>query len=73
MCLITGDNLGFQCINGLAESFNANFFCHFCKNHREITQTQKLEVVESLRTIENYKQDVLTNDFSTTGINSNCM
>ncbi|XP_033212124.1 uncharacterized protein LOC117169728 [Belonocnema kinseyi] len=73
LCLLLADNLGFHSITGLVESFSANFFCRFCKQHRLITQSQKREDPQILRNIQNYEMDVLNNDCSLTGVKSNCI
>lgn len=73
LCLLFGDNVGFHSITGLVESFSANFFCRFCKQHRLVTQIQTREDPEKLRTVRGYEADVLINDYSKTGIRSECI
>ncbi|XP_043481648.1 uncharacterized protein LOC122510809 [Leptopilina heterotoma] len=73
LCLLLGDNKGFQSINGFVESFNANYYCRFCKEHRTTMRQQKKENLEMLRNIINYEVDLRTDNFSITGIKSRCI
>ncbi|XP_039649874.1 uncharacterized protein LOC120555261 [Perca fluviatilis] len=36
---VTGDNLGLHTLLGYVESFNANYFCHFCLVDKQTSQT----------------------------------
>lgn len=56
--LILGDNLGLNGILGYVESFRANYFCRFCKTHRDQTHVDKVERPETLRKVEDYLTDV---------------
>lgn len=62
--LILGDNLALNGILGFVESFKANYFCRFCKTHRNETYTCCSERPESLRDVIDYERDVasLTED-----------
>lgn len=69
--LIIGDNLGLNSVCDFGKSFSSNFFCCFCKAHKTLTHTLVEEDQMLLRNIENYTQDVITNDFSQTGVSQN--
>ncbi|XP_052120479.1 uncharacterized protein LOC127748910 [Frankliniella occidentalis] len=68
--LLLGDNLGLNSVGGFAEGFTANFFCRFCKTHREVTQTQIVEDVTTLRTKESYVADLAIDCMKLTGVKS---
>ncbi|KAK3924516.1 Cystathionine gamma-lyase [Frankliniella fusca] len=70
--LLLGDNLGLNSVGGFAESFTANYFCRFCKTHKNVTHTQSIEDVSSLRTEQSFADDISTNNVSLTGIKGNC-
>lgn len=65
---VTGDNLGINSILGFQECFVANFFCRFCKIHRDQCHTLCNSNSEELRTVNNYKVDVEINNPKNTGI-----
>jgi len=67
--LITGDNLGINCICDFSKSFSANYFCRFCKVHKNVSHYLTEEDQTLLRNIHNYTDDVEKNDFSQTGVN----
>lgn len=69
--LIIGDNLGLNSICDFGKSFAANYFCRFCVAHKTLTHTLGKEEQTLIRNIENYNQDLETNDFSQTGITQN--
>ncbi|KAK3933004.1 Eukaryotic translation initiation factor 3 subunit A [Frankliniella fusca] len=71
--LIIGDNKGVNGITGFVESFSANFYCRICKQHRDESRIQTLENDNLLRNPDNYQEDVLLNDYSLTGIKSECV
>lgn len=73
IAFIIGDNLGLHTILGFSESFRANFFCRFCKCHRNETQVLCYENVNLLRNESNYTLDLEVNDVSKTGIKSFCI
>lgn len=73
LCLLLADNLGLYSITGFTESFNANFYCRFCKEHKEVMKRQVRENVLLLRNKENYEADVLINNVSLTGIKDRCV
>lgn len=67
LALLQGDNLGLhQMLNFL--SFNANYYCRFCKRSREECQIDVEEYDTFRRTIKNYKEDVDLQRPSETGI-----
>lgn len=65
-----GDNLGIHTVLGLAKSFQANFYCRFCKLHRDEMRLQTTENKNLLRTAESYWQDIFLDDVSLTGLRS---
>ncbi|KAK3915050.1 Kinetochore protein spc7 [Frankliniella fusca] len=71
--LIIGDNKGVNGITGFVESFSANFYCRICKQHRDESRIQTLENDNLLRNPDSYQEDVLLNDYSLTGIKSECV
>lgn len=73
LCLFLGDNKGFYSVNGLVESFNANYYCRFCKEHRNTMRTQTKENRLILRNVINYEEDLRINNVSVTGIKSRCI
>lgn len=65
---IIGDNLGINTVLGFTRSFQANFFCRFCKTHKDDAKTQTEENKSLLRNNENYWHDIFSDDLSSTGI-----
>ncbi|CAD6232813.1 GSCOCG00012245001-RA-CDS [Cotesia congregata] len=59
LSLILGDNLGVHSLFGLTESFNAKYFCRFCKTERSNIQKITLENQCKLRDVNNYDNDLL--------------
>lgn len=53
LAMILGDNLGLNTILGFSGSFQANFFCRFCKEHRDESHTSCFENTNLLRNIQN--------------------
>lgn len=70
--LVIGDNLGVNTVLGFS-TFNANYFCRLCKEHRNITQTSCEENSAVLRNKENYQNDVAAKSLTFTGINESCV
>lgn len=66
--LLIGDNLGLNSMLGFVESFAAKYFCRFCKSPNHVTATQCVEDASTLRTFNNYNEDVTVNDYSLNGI-----
>lgn len=67
--VIVGDNLGLNSMMGFVESFNAFYYCRFCKTPK--CEMQKLLVLNEdtiLRDKQNYEMDVRLNSQSLTGI-----
>jgi len=73
LCQILGDNLEQHAMTGFVELFNADYYCRFCKEHKNITRRQLRENILVLRNKINYEDDVLTNDVSQTGIKIRCI
>lgn len=70
--LLLGDNLGVNSVGGFVECFTANHFCRFCRTHKTDIATQCVEDRDSLRTKENYEEDLSVNNVSVTGVKNNC-
>lgn len=68
-CLTMGDNLGIHTLHGFSKSFVANFFCRFCEMSLQDCRNTFEELSELIRVREKYENDVLLNEFSSTGIN----
>lgn len=66
---VCGDNLGLHSILGFSEGFTANFPCRMCKMHRNECQLATTENQEKLRSVINYRNDLIVNNFSATGLN----
>ncbi|XP_052130760.1 uncharacterized protein LOC127751350 [Frankliniella occidentalis] len=70
---ILGDNLGLHSILGFAEGFTANYSCRFCRMHRDDLQRMTHVPANLLRTVENYAEDVQTNNLPLTGVFEECV
>lgn len=69
LVLLQGDNLGLhQMLSFL--SFNANYYCRFCRRSREECQVDVEEHCMFLRTVQNYDKDLNLQRPSETGIRS---
>ncbi|XP_066585871.1 uncharacterized protein [Prorops nasuta] len=68
--LICGDNLGLHSILGFHESFNSNFYCRFCREHKDIMHIQVKENKTKLRNLQNYTHDV---EHLTAGVKEDCL
>ncbi|KAE8737756.1 hypothetical protein FOCC_FOCC016777 [Frankliniella occidentalis] len=67
--LIICDNLANNAIHGFVGSFRACHFCRFCKMHRDQIRVHYRSVPANLlRTVANYREDVLADDAYETGI-----
>lgn len=74
ICLLTGDNLACHSLGGFLESFSANRFCHFCLTDRQTAQCVFDDDHQEFRDKINYKEHVLQNNPSLTGIKtSSCL
>jgi len=73
LCQILGDNLGQDAITGFVESFNADYYCRFCKEHKNTMRRQMRENIMVLRNRINYEADILSNNVSQTGIKTRCI
>lgn len=71
--LLIGDNLGLNSILGFSKSFNANFYCRFCKIPKSKANVAIIEDPTLIRNQSNYEQDLIIQDFSITGISDNCI
>lgn len=69
--LMVGDNLGLNSICDFSKSFSSNYFCRFCKARKTLTHRFGEENQILLRNVDNYTQDVETNNFLLTGITQN--
>jgi hypothetical protein len=71
--LILGDNLGLHNICGFVESFSANMTCRTCK----VTRNNMIQLFQEdsslLRDMNNYRQDLRTNNVSLTGVKEECI
>lgn len=73
LILLQGDNLGLHILLGFAQSFNSNFFCRFCKSHRDVcSKLTNINQVER-RTKENYETDLSLNNVTLSGIKESCI
>jgi len=72
-CLLLADNLRFSSITGFTESFNANYYCRFCKEYKLVMRKQVRENLLLLRNTKNYEADILINNVSLTGIKNRCI
>ncbi|XP_055907606.1 uncharacterized protein LOC129942617 [Eupeodes corollae] len=71
--LIVGDNLGLNSLFGFVQSFTAKRYCRGCTRTRSEMKADNKEILLSLRTKENYENDLLQDNFLETGIKSNCI
>ncbi|CAH1114912.1 unnamed protein product [Psylliodes chrysocephalus] len=56
--LVLGDNLGLNSILGFTTSFNANYFCRFCKMHKNTCHYSNTCHDSILRNEQNYINDI---------------
>jgi len=66
--LILGDNLGLNTILEFSKSFSANYYCRFCKVDKSEAKTLFVEKKQLMRTVDNYNNNINTNNFINTGI-----
>lgn len=62
--LVIGDNLGLNYFLNFSKSFSSNYFCRFCRAFK--ADTQQLSCCKDpklMRTVENYKLDILDVNF----------
>lgn len=69
--LFIGDNLGLNSIFGFSSSFNATYYCRFCKSPKEEMQKLCREDPVAMRNKSNYELDCGKNNFKVTGIKEN--
>lgn len=65
---VIGDNLGVHSMLGYAGSFSANFYCRFCKAHRNRAQVMLQEDASLLRNFNTYESDIQQCNLSETGL-----
>ncbi|XP_052119544.1 uncharacterized protein LOC127748766 [Frankliniella occidentalis] len=65
---LLGDNKGLNSISGLVEGFTANYCCRFCKSHKNVTHTQSVEDSSTLRTKDDYTNDLEVGNARLTGV-----
>lgn len=70
LALILGDNLGLHSMLGLNESFNATHYCRFCRCNKDEASYSLFEIVNLLRTPENYEDDLSSLNY---GIKERCI
>lgn len=71
--LLLGDNLGLNSVGGFVECFTACHYCRFCKIDKYQAYTQCTEDPALSRTKENYVQDLALQNYTLTGVKSNCV
>ncbi|XP_029674533.1 uncharacterized protein LOC115242409 [Formica exsecta] len=69
--LVLGDNLGLNSALGFTESFNATYFCRFCKMSKNDSHSCPVKRTDLLRTEQNYNNDLLLNNMKETGVKEN--
>nr|XP_018905242.1 PREDICTED: uncharacterized protein LOC109035885 [Bemisia tabaci] len=71
---LIGDNLGLNCIGGFSQNFStSNYFCHICKAHKDEVKYLVREAEHLLRTVPNYRSDLMKNNSRNTGIKERCI
>ncbi|CAG9818760.1 unnamed protein product [Phaedon cochleariae] len=73
LILLQGDNLGLHMLLGFSQSFSSNFFCRFCRVHRDVSLKSAKINADERRTKENYEADLSLNNVSLTGIKESCI
>ncbi|KAB0790664.1 hypothetical protein PPYR_14890 [Photinus pyralis] len=73
IALVTGDNLGLNSFLNFNKSFSSTSFCRLCKTNKIECHKQVIENSASMRTIENYEDDLDLNNPALTGIRSECI
>ncbi|XP_062539082.1 uncharacterized protein LOC134207373 [Armigeres subalbatus] len=64
LTMVQGDNLGIHTLLLLSGSFNATFYCRFCRRSKQELQKDCKEHEEFLRNVQNYTNDLRTMDKS---------
>lgn len=64
--LVLGDNLGVKNLLGFGKSFNISKYCRLCD--RTKTELRKDLTESTLRSVAQYNEDVLKNDYQSTGV-----
>jgi hypothetical protein len=73
LALILGDNLGLHSITGFVESFSSNFSCRNCKVSKNNMAQLFQEDATLLRNMDNYMEDLRTNNVTLTGVKHECI
>lgn len=70
LLLILGDNLGLKFYFRFNESFQSNYFCRFCKIHKNEAKHQVVGDEEDSRNVDNYDNDYLSLSY---GVKEKCI
>lgn len=70
---LIADNLGYNQMLGLVECFVANYPCRICRLKLDQIQILCWDDHTAYRTVENYEEDLQTNNYSLTGVKTPCM
>lgn len=68
LAIMLGDNLGINSFLEFSKSFSANYFCRFCKVHKNESHNLSIENFELLRNKVNYNTDIITDNFPLTSV-----
>ncbi|KAJ1521727.1 hypothetical protein ONE63_003368 [Megalurothrips usitatus] len=72
--VVHGDNAGYHAIQGFFECFTASYYCRFCEMFKEVCKRRRVSVPYNLlRTVDNYRYDVNTNNVTLTGVKELCV
>ncbi|CAH0388421.1 unnamed protein product [Bemisia tabaci] len=71
--LLVADNLGYNQMLGLVESFVANYPCRICRLKLSEIQILCWDDPTAYRNIENYEEDLQKDDYSSTGVKTRCV
>lgn len=70
---IIGDNLGLNAILGFSKSFRLTKYCRSCRRSHNEMSCDTVEYNNAIRTKENYENDILSDNFSESGIKERCV
>lgn len=68
LALVLGDNLALNSVLECNKSFNAHSYCRLCKTKKNIAEYQCDEIIQNMRTKENYLLDIEQNNSQDTGL-----
>ncbi|XP_055544170.1 uncharacterized protein LOC129729547 [Wyeomyia smithii] len=71
LCLVQGDNLGMHTMLHSSHSFNATFYCRFCRRPKELLKRDVKEHADCIRRRQDYNEDIIINQHSEAGISGN--